>query len=60
MTLVPLEGDFAELRNRLESLAPMCVFNLCESLGSDARLETALPTVLDLMGIPYTGRPPTH
>jgi D-alanine-D-alanine ligase len=31
---------------------------MCESLGSDARLETALPTVLDLMGIPYTGSPP--
>ena len=31
---------------------------MCESLGSDARLETAVPTVLDLMGIPYTGSPP--
>jgi D-alanine-D-alanine ligase len=57
-TLVPTEGDFAELRARLEDLQPSCVFNMCESLGSDARLETALPTVLDLMGIPYTGSPP--
>jgi len=57
-TLVPTEGDFAELRARLEALQPSCVFNMCESLGSDARLETAVPTVLDLMGIPYTGSPP--
>ena len=58
VTLVPTEGDFAELRSRLEAISPMCVFNMCESLGSDARLETAVPTVLELMGIPYTGSPP--
>jgi len=57
-TLMPTEGDFAELRSRLEATSPMCVFNMCESLGSDARLETAVPTVLELMGIPYTGSPP--
>jgi D-alanine-D-alanine ligase len=57
-TLMPTEGDFAELRSKLETLAPSCVFNMCESLGSDARLETAVPTVLELMGIPYTGSPP--
>ncbi len=57
-TLMPTEGDFAELRTRLEATSPMCVFNMCESLGSDARLETAVPTVLELMGIPYTGSPP--
>jgi D-alanine-D-alanine ligase len=55
---MPTEGDFAELRSKLETLAPSCVFNMCESLGNDARLETALPTVLELMGIPYTGSPP--
>lgn len=57
-TLMPTEGDFAELRSRLEQVEPDCVFNMCESLGSDARLETAVPTVLELMGIPYTGSPP--
>jgi D-alanine-D-alanine ligase len=57
-TLIPTEGDFAELRSRLYAVEPDCVFNMCESLGSDARLETALPTMLELMGIPYTGSPP--
>jgi D-alanine-D-alanine ligase len=57
VALVPVDGDFADLRARLAALAPSCVFNLCESLGRDARLETAVPMVLDLMGIPYTGSP---
>jgi D-alanine-D-alanine ligase len=53
--LIPLGGDFAELKARLEESPPTCVFNMCETLGGDARLETAVPTVLDLLGIPYTG-----
>jgi len=53
--LVPMGGDFAELRAQLDASPPMCVFNMCETLGGDARLETAVPTVLDLLGIPYTG-----
>ncbi len=57
-TLVPVDGDFAELRNALAQIGPDCVFNLCESLGNDARLETAVPILLDLMGVPYTGSQP--
>jgi len=56
-SLVAVEGDFAELRARLEAARPACVFNLCESLAGDARLETVLPTLLELMGIPFTGSP---
>ncbi|HOU91774.1 MAG TPA: D-alanine--D-alanine ligase [Polyangiaceae bacterium] len=55
--LLAVDGDFAELGASLEAARPACVFNLCESLAGDARLETALPTLLELMGIPFTGSP---
>jgi D-alanine-D-alanine ligase len=56
--MVPVDGDFASLRARLAELEPDCAFNLCESLGGDARLESAVPVLLELLGIPFTGSPP--
>ncbi|MBV9947083.1 MAG: D-alanine--D-alanine ligase [Myxococcales bacterium] len=56
--LVPVDGDLAHLRTRLAEFEPDCAFNLCESLGNDARLESAVPVVLELLGIPFTGSPP--
>jgi D-alanine-D-alanine ligase len=55
--VVGIDGDLAGLRARLEEIAPDCAFNLCESLCGDARLESAVPLVLDLLGIPFTGSP---
>jgi D-alanine-D-alanine ligase len=56
--LVPVDGDMHELRARLVDLEPDCAFNLCESLAGDARLETAVPLLLELLGIPCTGSSP--
>jgi D-alanine-D-alanine ligase len=56
--LVPVDGDLAELRERLAVIEPDCAFNLCESLAGDTRLESAVPLVLELLGIPFTGSPP--
>ncbi len=56
--LVPVDGDLASLRARLAELEPDCAFNLCESLVGDARLESAVPVLLELLGIPFTGSPP--
>lgn len=56
--LVPVDGDLAAMRGRLTEIEPDCAFNLCESLGGDARLESAVPLVLELLGIPFTGSSP--
>jgi D-alanine-D-alanine ligase len=54
--LLSLQGrDLASVLGRLERERPDVVFNLCESLCGIARNELAVPAVLDLHGIPYTG-----
>ena len=56
--LVGVDGDLAGLRNRLLEHEADCAFNLCESLVGDARLESAVPLILELLNIPFTGSPP--
>jgi D-alanine-D-alanine ligase len=56
--LITVDGDLANLRTCLAELEPDCAFNLCESLAGDARLESAVPVLLELLGIPFTGSPP--
>jgi D-alanine-D-alanine ligase len=56
--LVAVDADLPGLRTRLLELEPDCAFNLCESVAGDARLESSIPLVLELLGIPFTGSPP--
>lgn len=55
--LVPVDGDLQQTRETLSALAPDCAFNLCESLAGDARLESSVPILLELMALPFTGSP---
>jgi D-alanine-D-alanine ligase len=57
---IPIHDDvpIVPYANLLYSLQPNLVFNLCESVYGNSRLEMAIPSMLDLMGIPYTGSPP--
>ncbi len=55
-TLVTLHGrDLIQVLGRLDAERPELVFNLCESLCGVAANEVAVPAVLDLYGLPYTG-----
>lgn len=47
--------DVAEVITRLDRERPDLVFNLCESLSGIARNEIAVPALLDLLALPYTG-----
>jgi D-alanine-D-alanine ligase len=55
--LLPVDGDLSAMKQRIAELEPDCAFNLCESLAGDTRLESAVPLVLDLLGLPFTGSP---
>jgi D-alanine-D-alanine ligase len=41
--------------NLIDGLKPDCVFNLVEAINGNSQMEMALPAMLDLMKIPYTG-----
>ena len=47
--------DVPEVMSRLDRERPDLVFNLVESLGGIARNEIAVPALLDLLGLAYTG-----
>lgn len=42
----------------LQDLQPDVVFNLCESVYGDSCKEMNIPSLLELLRIPYTGSPP--
>lgn len=54
-TPVPVTLDLAALGRRIEALKPAFAFNLVEALGGIGRYIHLAPTVLDQLGLAYTG-----
>jgi D-alanine-D-alanine ligase len=54
-TALPLTLDLEAARRRLRRLDPAFVFNLLESLGGESRFCYLAPTLLDSLGLPYSG-----
>jgi D-alanine-D-alanine ligase len=54
---VPCTLDLAALKQTLETIRPLGVFNLVESLENRGSLIHVVPALLDALGIPYTGCP---
>lgn len=52
---IPCDLDLLKLKRSLEETRPDLVFNLVESLSGQGRLIHLVPSMLDFMGIPYTG-----
>lgn len=50
-----VQGTQLDFVQTLERLHPDLVINLCESLAADSRGEMAVPCLLDLLGLAYTG-----
>lgn len=52
---LPCTLDLARFRQELDERRPDLVFNLVESLSGTGRLIHLAPSLLDTMGLPYTG-----
>ena len=55
---VGVTRDPQRLLADLERARPDAVFHLAESVGGDARMEASVASLLDWIGLPYTGSPP--
>jgi len=53
----PLKDDIASLIDSLKDYNVGVVINLCEAAFGESRLEMAVPSMLELLRIPYTGSP---
>lgn len=56
-TAIPCTLDLESVRQQLLAAKPGAVFNLVESLGGSDWLAHAMTTLLDALGLPYTGSP---
>ncbi|MFH0897860.1 MAG: ATP-grasp domain-containing protein [Candidatus Bathyarchaeota archaeon] len=54
----PLKENVENLVQALKRYQPDVVVNLCEAAFGDSHLEMAVPSMLELLRVPYTGSPP--
>jgi D-alanine-D-alanine ligase len=54
---VPVDENPFPAFEWLRQHRPAAVVNLCESVAADSRGEMAVPLLLELLGLPYTGSP---
>lgn len=54
-SIISVSADFSRLIDHLNILQPDFVFNLVESILGRGRLIHMAPSILDCLGIPYTG-----
>jgi D-alanine-D-alanine ligase len=50
-----LGPDIMDVIEGVRASAPDLVFNVCESLSGDTRNEVVVPSILDMLNVPYTG-----
>ncbi|MFO7560792.1 MAG: GNAT family N-acetyltransferase [Desulfobacterales bacterium] len=55
--VLPCGLNLTEFKLGIERCRPDLVFNLVESLDGQGRLISVIPSLLEIMGIPYTGSP---
>jgi D-alanine-D-alanine ligase len=53
--LLPFELNLNKIIKKLQSLKPLAVFNIVETLASKGSLIYFAPAILDILQIPYTG-----
>lgn len=54
---IPITLNLAAAADRIRAERPDLVFNLAESVGASGRLIHLAPSLLDSLGLPYTGCP---
>ncbi len=56
--VLAVERFSGDLVQALSEIAPKFVFNLCEEINGNCKLEMCVAGLLEMMDIPYTGSPP--
>jgi len=52
---IPCDSNLSRMKEGILTFGPDCVFNLVESLDGSGRLIHLVPSLLESMGVPFTG-----